>query len=252
MMQRGAIWVAELIFHRAHPLYRVMYGCWKRVTDRHERRLMRDTVRPGMIVIDVGANIGVHTRLLSTLVGVNGVVHAIEPAPRNCERLRHAMKNARNVRVHQAAASDNAADLLLHLSRKSNADHRVFDSGDGRESIRIESIRLDDCIPTGQPVGFIKIDVQGHELQALRGTRRIVSESPAIRILMEFWPFGLRRAGIDPAELLQEIRVMGLAIDGIGGGPALPADLLQIDQNDPTRYCNLVLSRTTAQDIHHR
>src|SRR5262249_15303601 len=52
-------------------------------------------------------------------------------------------------------------------------------------------------------VDFIKVDVQGWELEVLRGMEGVLRKNPAVRIYLEFWPYGLRNAGCEPAELLK-------------------------------------------------
>lgn len=250
MLPTAAMRMADVAFHHAYPMYRVLYAAWKRVVDRRERRFMHAVIRPGMIVMDVGANIGIYTQFLSRRVGNAGQVHAFEPAPQNCRRLLESVRHLNNVRVHQAAASDRTGELVLHLSDENNADHRVFDSGDGRKSLRVACTQLDDCIDPGRPVDFIKMDVQGHELHVLRGAQRILSESPRLRILVEFWPFGLVRAGTEPESMLKECHDLGLVVEGSPFGRTDVSDLLRMDRDDPNQYCNVVLFRECAPRRH--
>src|SRR3569832_897765 len=83
-----------------------------------ETRLFRELITPGMVVIDVGANIGYFSLLASTLVGAEGSVHAFEPDPLNCKFLRKNVRlnRAANVKVVQAALSSNDEPVHLFLN----------------------------------------------------------------------------------------------------------------------------------------
>jgi hypothetical protein len=61
-------------------------------------------------------------------------------------------------------------------------------------------------------VDFIKIDVQGWEFEVLKGMAQIWRANPALSVYFEFWPFGLRRAGCDPAELLRFVQEAGFQL----------------------------------------
>jgi hypothetical protein len=63
----------------------------------------------------------------------------------------------------------------------------------------------------GNSVQLIKLDLQGYELHALRGAKRILQENPDIKLLLEFWPFGLKEAGTRWEELIEMLR--GLSMD---------------------------------------
>ena len=64
--------LGNLLYEHCPPLYRVLYRAYKALSDRAERRLLRDVLRPGMVVADVGANIGVYSTFLAGLVGNAG------------------------------------------------------------------------------------------------------------------------------------------------------------------------------------
>ena len=68
--------------------------------------------------------------------------------------------------------------------------------GDSRHRCQIEMIALDDYFKPGQRVDLIKMDIQGYELHALRGASRVLADNPGIKLLLEFWPYGLKQAGV--------------------------------------------------------
>ena len=92
-----------------------------------ERRLIVRAVKPGMVAVDVGANLGVHTLALARAVGPAGRVHALEPDPANFRLLARAVAEAgaAQVTLHRAAAAAQAGEMDLHLSAVNRGDHRL-------------------------------------------------------------------------------------------------------------------------------
>ena len=86
-MLQNLLVLGNQLFHRVYFLYKPLYSLYKTVLDRGERTILRRIVRPGMMVVDIGANIGVYSRFLAGLVGVDGKVIAFEPSPDNFNRL---------------------------------------------------------------------------------------------------------------------------------------------------------------------
>ena len=177
-----------------------------------ETALLSAEIRPGMTIVDVGANIGYYTLLFSKLTGDSGRVYAFEPEPQNFALLQENLsRNGRtNVVAFNQAASDRAGESFLFLSTENHGDHQAYPSDDGRRKVRMTMTRLDDCI-TG-PVDLVKMDIQGFEAHALSGMESIIAGSPRLTIFTEFWPEGLRRAGADAAEFLRRLRSFDLEI----------------------------------------
>src|SRR5438046_6173778 len=151
----------------------------------------------GTVVADVGANIGIYAQFLSLCVGPTGSVHSFEPSPDNFRRLSAATRDLSNVRLTQAAVGERSGECKLYVSDKLNVDHRAYKAdGDSRRAVPTEMIALDDYFKPGQRVDLIKMDIQGYELHALRGTQRVLRENRDIDLLLEFWPVGLEQAGV--------------------------------------------------------
>lgn len=231
------------LFVDAYPLYRLLYRVYKGISDREERTYLRDAVRSGMTVVDIGAGIGTYTRLLSRLVGTGGSVYAFEPSPINYARLETSSAGLENVSTIQAAVGDRTGTAGLYLSDLANVDHRTYDSKEGRRRIDISVVRLDDYFPPGQRIDFIKIDVQGYELSVLRGAQRVFRENPGVRLLMEFWPHGLAQAGVQSDELLMHLVALGMSCRPVGmGGERMDLGKASATE-DEDWYCNLIVEK---------
>src|SRR4030095_15936754 len=217
--------IGNRVYEHAFPIYRPLYRAFKAYTDRAERRLLRNILFPGAVVVDAGANIGIYSQFLSRCVGSTGVVHSFEPAPDNFKRLSVATRNLSNVRLAQAAVGERSGECELYVSDKLNVDHRAYKTdGDSRRTVPTEMIALDDYFEPGQRVDLIKMDIQGYELHALRGAKRVLQENAGINLLLEFWPAGLKQAGVRWEELVETLQRLNMSLTLVETHGLVPFD----------------------------
>jgi len=236
--------VANHAYEYAFPIYRPCYGGFKAYSDRAERKLLRDTLVAGAVVVDAGANIGIYSRFLSRCVGQTGVVHSFEPAPKNFRRLQSAMQNLTNVRVHQAAVGEHRGTSNLYLSDRLNVDHRMYATGkDSRLVVGIDVIALDDYFKPGERVDLIKMDIQGYELHALRGAKRVLQENSRVQLLVELWPAGLEQAGGNWQDVVEMLYALGMDLSLVSTSGLVRFDTRGV-RRDPSWYVNLFASRS--------
>ncbi len=160
-----------------------------------EMGLIRFMADPRRISLDVGANLGLFTYYLARH---SAHVHAFEPNPLPLRALG-AVVDA-NVTIHQVALTDRTAevDLIVPKSRKgwSNNGASLDASPEGRHIVvRVPGRRLDE-LDLGA-IGFIKIDVEGHELAVLQGARETIArDRPSLFIETEHAHVGDRVAAL--------------------------------------------------------
>jgi FkbM family methyltransferase len=165
-----------------------------------ELELFTRELEPGMVVLDVGANIGCYSLLAARRVGPSGRVYAFEPDPRTRPSLEYNVRanGLTNVTIVPKAASDAAGRRTLYLSR--SASHSgLAHSMDERSIVgtrTVDTVRIDDVV-AGQPVDVVKMDIEGHEPAALRGMEDTLARSPEVRLFLEFNPVALQAAGSD-------------------------------------------------------
>jgi FkbM family methyltransferase len=231
--------IGNKLYEHAFPIYRLCYSAFKAYTDRPERRLLKATLSAGDVVVDAGANIGIYSQFFSRCVGPTGVVHSFEPSPENFARLRSAARRLSNVRVWPAGVGERTGRSTLYLSEKLNVDHRTYMAeGDARASVPIDIITLDDYFEPGQRVDLIKMDIQGYELHALRGATRALADNPAAKLLLEFWPYGLKQAGANWLELIDTLENKGRSLFEITNHGLVPFRSESVTE-DPNWYVNL-------------
>jgi len=138
-----------------------------------EGDLFRSLIKPGMTVIDVGANYGAHTLLFSRLVGNTGHVYAFEPQVQvyNCLCGSLALNNLTNVTAVCAAvgvSGEKVKYVELDYNQENNFGGYSFEQiEDGQEM---------DVVPLNVPCHFIKIDVEGMELAVVKGAAEMIRE----------------------------------------------------------------------------
>jgi len=109
-----------------------------------------------------------------------------------------ALNNYKNIIPVEKAVTERTEKIKLYLSGRVG-DHRIFDSGDNRQSVEIEGVCLDDYLKDyNQPIDFIKIDIQGSEYGALKGMNNTISTSPNLKIIIEYQTSMLEKAGTKP------------------------------------------------------
>ena len=174
--------------------------------EEFETGFLRTKIKPGDVVVDVGANIGYYTTIFSRLAGENGKVFAFEPDPENFRILKSNMElnGCKNAVLEQKALSDKSGRIKLYLNEDNRGDHRIYDSWDSRDFVEIEAIKLDDALRgESSGINFLKMDVQGAEVLVLRGAEEVLKKSADLSIVSEFWPYAIEKAGCDPAEFFQ-------------------------------------------------
>ena len=147
-------------------------------------------VKPGMSVVDIGANIGYFTMLLASLVEPSGLVLAVEPNPENIKLLEASRRvnGFDQVLIVQAAAGRQTGLLALNVSHSNGMTGELPDDVDAIFAARpVPCFALDAVIPKDRRFDLIKIDVEGAELNALIGLSATIARDRPV-IVSEFSP----------------------------------------------------------------
>jgi FkbM family methyltransferase len=153
-------------------------GIWTGTEEVAFTQAIRSAIREGDVCIDAGAWHGLFAGVMA-LAGARKV-YMFEPLPGNCTRLRKMMKLNPNLSLEliQAALSDKSDSSLFQVgtSDRGTLAGSPIAAG-GREEIRIQTAALDDCLSSGKIVApdVIKMDIEGAELLALQGARRLLT-----------------------------------------------------------------------------
>jgi len=152
-------------------------GTW----EMHIKNLLKGICKEGMTVIDIGANIGTHTILMSKLVGEKGNVYAFEPSKNHVEILFYnlMMNDCFNTKIYSYGCGDKNENMFVDkrfLDTKSRNNFGAIelkkDNSDNDEEIEIRSIDSFD-FPN---IHIIKIDAEGMENVVINGMKNTISK----------------------------------------------------------------------------
>lgn len=155
-------------------------GCWLGSYEYEQRLAFERMIHGGSVVYDVGAHVGFYTLLASKLVGPEGRVIAFEPLPRNLHFLRGHLRLNKidNVEIIERALSD-SEDEVSFSEGENSFNARIDPSG----WVTVQTATLDELVArAGLPApDFVKMDIEGAEVLALNGARRMLtSHHPTI------------------------------------------------------------------------
>jgi len=189
----------------------VLDGLW----ETHVTAWLQQTLQPGQVFVDVGANVGYFTLLGAQLVGPGGRVVAVEAHPGLAELLRrNVIMNGLYGYVttwHRAAWSSTTSVQLhqrLNFSGASSVgaigSEALGRLGDSEEMVEVQAVPLDDLLEGLPPVDVLKMDIEGAELQAFAGLSRTLEASPKISVMFEWAPALMEAVG-DKADALVDL-----------------------------------------------
>lgn len=153
--------------------------------------IVENEVKPGMVALDLGANIGYVTLMMAERVGSTGTVYAIEPDPRNYKVLtKNVTANGFSgfVTTEHLGGSNVTGSMKFYQSEHSNLggmDKSDFTS----RAVEVPVARMDDYFKDKKAPNFIKMDIEGHEVEVIDGMYETLKNAPSpVKILMEVHP----------------------------------------------------------------
>lgn len=177
--------------------------------------LIQKNIFSGNIVVDIGANIGFFTLIMSNGVKKEGKVFSFEPELENYKLLSKNVKenNLQNIILENKAVGNKNGSAEMYLASKENniysqSMHRIFSSkivSQNSTPITIKIIKLDDFfekLDLIKKINLIKIDVEGAEFDVLKGMNKILDSNKDLKIIMEFSLENLQDFGSKPDEVL--------------------------------------------------
>lgn len=170
-----------------------------------ERTLATLNGRPCRVAIDVGAHVGLWTRVLAHHFGR---VVALEPMPHLLPHFWHNVSDCDNVRLIEAAVSDDNGDVDLVSVTENSGNGRVRAANEPRgvmtytvQGVCIDSLNIHD-------VDLIKIDVEGWELQVVKGAFKTIRQFRPV-IVVEQKPGHAERYGADQLAAVRQFEAWG-------------------------------------------
>jgi FkbM family methyltransferase len=202
MNERLSLRLASLLYSYAYFIYKPLYFLYKNRKDKNHLDLLRQLVKPGSRVIDIGANIGFYSTFLYRITGRNGHVYCFEPDKINFNHLINTVGRKENVTLIQKAVAATSGKLKLYPSPLLNVDHRTYASENTNGNYEVDKISIDDYVDGKFKIDFIKIDIQGFEMEALKGMKKTLAGNEDIILFIELWNHGLKKSGTSAVEVV--------------------------------------------------
>ncbi|MEQ8541429.1 MAG: FkbM family methyltransferase [Coleofasciculus sp. D1-CHI-01] len=185
--------------------------------ENQETEFLQQTLKPGSIFFDIGANGGFYTVIAAKQVGLKGHVYAFEPGQSELELLRHniSINNLNNVTIVECAVGNTTGTAQLAIScdgamnslAKTNHPWQCIERW---QSVKI--ISLDNFIQEYgiKKVDFIKIDVEGAEKLVFEGANRILSSDQEIIVMFEAYELNVNSFGYSVQEFIENLINSGM------------------------------------------
>jgi len=153
--------------------------------------ILTKEIEKGMVALDLGANIGYVTLFMAEGVGRTGKVFALEPDPKTYDTLcKNIEVNQYNdlVYPHCLGGSDKTGSMAYYRSAHSNLGG-MEKTGHAKEVVEVPVSTMDDFFENKEFPNFIKMDIEGHEVEVLEGMYETLKNAPSpVKILMEVHP----------------------------------------------------------------
>ena len=190
--------------------------------EEREMKYINSITKPGDIVMDVGANVGIYTLFFSNLVGMTGHVWSFEPSPLAVSILREnvAMNFLKNVSVVEKLLADKIGPIEFYIFDNTGdvynsigASERPVEEIKASKAIIMKSYTLDAFADENKikKINIIKIDVEGAEELVLRGGVGLLEKSDKLIVLSELYEPSLTQCGCSVESLVSFMRSIGFS-----------------------------------------
>lgn len=206
--------------------------------------LFERIIKPGMKVLDLGANVGMFS-LRALRAGCE--VFAFEPTPSTFSILRQNIKangfeETGRAHLHQFAVADKAGIVRFYELPGVSGQNSMY-GREGLTATEVEAVAIDQMEGLPEEFDVIKMDIEGAEYAAFLGMRNTLRRSRNVKMIMEFAPVHMKRADVDPQDIIKLIDDLGFQAYVIdeGDGSTKEADYSEIIKADSV---NLYLEKT--------
>lgn len=219
----------------------IIYGKWEWWIEAALLRL----VRPGQVVVDVGAHFGYYTVVLAHAVGAQGRVFAFEANPHLADLLSTSMgvnTVGAWVTVTNAAVIDREEMVAFRVDPRLSGGGHLAHPNDGPtlDSYSVKGMTLSAALTGVERIDVLRMDIEGCEPLALLGAKALIRNSPDLSIVCE-WDVGMMSDRYDVRELVRWLASMGFAFWELETDSTLraadPEALLALP------HCDVVISR---------
>ena len=179
-----------------------------------EVRFLESIIRPGMKVIDVGANIGITSVTIARKIGKDGKLYSFEPAPHYFRTLQQNLSSNRiqNVEAFPLALSDSTGETEFYLKELSSGI--IFEKE--AKKTRVSIVTIDSFLQQREVerIDFINMDCEGSELLVLRGAKETLRKNK-VRIFCEIHRDFLRQLGQSIGDVVEYLQNLTFEVQSV-------------------------------------
>lgn len=204
---------------------------------------LRSYLKPGDVVIDVGANIGFHTLISSVTIGKQGRVYSIEAHPKTYKALCGNIKfnGLTNVKTYHLAVGEKQGHIAFSDKRQDDRNSVISNS----KGLKVEMNRLDDMGIDESLIALLKVDVEGYERFVFEGADRLLGN--ILCICYESAEDHFQEFGYSCVELNDMLRVRGFDLLRFADGR-----LLRIGESYISRKAENIIAVRDIDDFRKR
>ncbi len=211
---------------------------YKRLFDYEEMQYLLKHLKKESTFIDIGANIGDYSLIASSII-TKRTIHTFEPFHSVLARLKEniALNKINNITIHEEVVSDKDGYEYFDLESESEVNHITYTKTEA--SLKLKCIKLDTFAERNKlsMINFLKVDVEGAEMKALKGAERLLSEHKVKTILLELNKNN-QVFGTTNLEIVRYLHTFGYKLYQIKEGKLLP--LKKVDNNSIINIiCNI-------------
>lgn len=205
----------RMILDKGDSMRLSILGIYEPLAVKH----FQERIKPGDIVLDIGAHIGYYTLMAAKRVGNKGKVYAFEPNKDNLGLLNKniSINKYKNVVPVEKAVAKSSKKSKLFLNSLSSGMHSLVKLGyTGTSSTVVDTVSLDDFFGKNPPrVSVIKMDIEGGEYDAFEGMTLLLQRSKHLTLFTEFSPFSIKKAKKSPRGFLNLLGNYGFKLYSI-------------------------------------
>lgn len=175
-------------------------------------------VRDGNIVFDIGANIGLHSIILSKIIGKNGKLYSFEPVPNTFDLLNETLglNRAYNTEAKNIAFLDKIGNLSMNVFDINNSSlnsfgNPVFGKVKAIDKVKVEVDTIDNFCEKNKisKIDFMKVDVEGYEKSVFAGAKKMLGNGLVKSLSFEISKIPLEGSGTKPKEIFDILSSYG-------------------------------------------
>lgn len=181
------------------------------VHEANSTKVVQEIIKPGMCVLEAGANVGYYACMQAKLVGPTGHIYAVEPSPSNVEMLQRNIKENgfTNMTVLQSAFGAEDGEQPFYVDKRSNLSSFVKRDDLGEYECIPMKIQTIDTYIADKKIDMIRMDVEGYEKEILLGAKETLSTRPPKYFFIEVHSELLAKRGSSTNEVCSYLRKYG-------------------------------------------